>query len=202
MADVSLPRGASARLGRIDGNLHAERDVTIEAEGPQGVEVSGSARFEGEARVNASLSCQELDVRKGGFVVTGALSVRGRLRGRDAEIEIHGPFSGDSVDVGRRLVFRGDAVAGEVEVGGELEAMEDLRCRSASVGGTFVSGGTLTARHVEVGGRFRAGRVDIGELEVGGLADVEGGTVSDGIEVGGRFACSGALKFGTLEVGG
>src|SRR5271169_5649205 len=153
MGDVELPKGARARLGRVDGNLRAARDVEIEADGPDGVVVTGSARFEGDAKLHSALTCRHLELGRGHLDALDRLTVENEVDARDASMEVRGLFRAGHVDVGRKLRLHQGGRTGELNVGGVLESPGSLSSEDISVGGLLEAAGRLTAGSVEVGGR-------------------------------------------------
>ena len=202
MTDVRLDRGARAKLGRVEGDLIASRDVEIDSEAGGRVVVTGRAMFDGNATIRADFECQSLKAEEGVVVAERSLTVADDLSSDDAQVEVRGPLRAGRIDVDRSLLLGADAEAREIEIGGSLEARGNLTAHEVSVGGRFVTRGKLTSERVEVGGFAELGEVDLKRLAAGGRARIASGRISDRIEIGGSFECTGPLEFGDIEVGG
>ncbi|MDA4135474.1 MAG: hypothetical protein OK449_00570 [Thaumarchaeota archaeon] len=185
MGDVSVPRGASARLGRVEGGLDVAQGATIRAAEGNLVVVTGEARFGGSATVDCDLECESLTVeRSGKLVVSGNLTVHAKL------------------DVSNAIEVKGTMKAEDVDVGGRVNA-RSVSCKRMRVGGTAEISESLQAELVEVGGKIEArGKLDVKELRVGGKAEIGGGAITGTINVGGKFESSSRLDFGELQVYG
>src|SRR5580700_894316 len=102
MGDVSVPRGASEKLGRVEGRLDVANGATVRAADGNLIVVTGEARFSGNARVDCDLECERLTVeRSGKLVVSGSLTVHTELDVSNA-IEVGGTMKAEDVDVGGR----------------------------------------------------------------------------------------------------
>jgi cytoskeletal protein CcmA (bactofilin family) len=185
MADVSVPRGASERLGRVEGRLDVANGATVRAADGNLVVVTGEARFGGNATVDCDLECERLTVeRSGKLVVSGNLTVHTKLDVSNA-IEVGGMMKAEDVDVGGRVNAR------------------SVSCKRMRVGGIARVSESLQAELVEVGGKIEArGTLDVKELRVGGKAEIGGGAITGTINVGGKFESSSSLDFGELQVFG
>jgi cytoskeletal protein CcmA (bactofilin family) len=185
MGDVSIPRGATERLGRVEGRLDVGNGATIRAADGNLVVVTGEARFGGNAKVDCDLECERLTVeRSGKLVVSGDLTVHTELDVSNA-IEVGGMMKAEDVDVGGRVNAR------------------SVSCKRMRVGGIARVSESLRAELVEVGGKIEApGRLEVKELRVGGKAEIGGGAITGTINVGGKFESSSRLDFGELQVYG
>ena len=185
MGDVSVPRGASERLGRVEGRLDVANGATLRAADGNLVVVTGEARFAGNATVDCDLECERLTVEHWGkLVVSGDLTVHTRL------------------DVSNAIEVRGTMKAEEVDVGGRVDA-RSVSCKRMRVGGIARVSESLQAELVDVGGKIEApGSLDVKELRVGGKAEIGGGAITGTINVGGKFESSSRLDFGELQVYG
>ena len=185
MANVSVARGASEKLGRVEGRLDVANGATVRAADGNLIVVTGEARFSGNARVDCDLECERLTVeRSGKLVVSGSLTVHTKLDVSNA-IDVGGIMKAEDVDVGGRVSAR------------------SVSCKRMRVGGIARISGSLQAELVEVGGKIEArGTLDVKELRVGGKAEIGGGAITGTINVGGKFESSSRLDFGELQVFG
>ena len=78
MGDVTVPRNATVKLTRVDGQLHLLERARVQAEGESPIEVSGEVICEGDAEFEGSLSCSRLNVDHGRVEISGDLSQQGR----------------------------------------------------------------------------------------------------------------------------
>ncbi|AIC17016.1 hypothetical protein [Nitrososphaera viennensis] len=183
--DVRVERGGSAALGRVEGNLSADKDATIEAADGGKVTVAGSARFRGDCTVNCDLECRSLRVEKGTLKIAGNLQVHG------------------DADIANALYVDGSIVAadGIIAVGGTVKA-GSVKCRIIKVGGTLEVSDTLDAESVKVGRKMVSQRARLVDLNVGGQAEIGSGAVQGQIKVGGTFQSKSELEFDSISVGG
>lgn len=183
MSDQHVPRGATAKLDRVEGELKVGRHARIEASSGNMVSVSGSAVFEGNAEVDCDFECDSLRVSSG-----GALQIRGNLTVRKM------------LDVNHSIEVSGTIAAGEIDVGGRIEA-RSLTCTRMRVGGRIEVTERLEVESLNVGGKVEApGTVVIRDFDVGGQAEIGGGKISGKIRVGGKFESKDRLEFGDLGV--
>jgi cytoskeletal protein CcmA (bactofilin family) len=185
MAKMSVERGATAVLERVEGDLEVGNGARIRAAQGNLVAVTGEARFKGNATIECDFECERLTVERWGKLsVHGNLSVHGRL------------------DVSNEVVVKGVMKAEDIDVGGRIGA-GSVSCKRMRVGGMADIVESLDADLAEVGGKIEAGgKLNVGELRVGGKAEIGGGTIKGIINVGGMFESSSALEFGDLQVFG
>ncbi len=186
MTDYHVPRGATVKLDRIEGELKVGHKARIEANSGNLVTVTEGAYFEGAAEVACDFECDSLQVSSGGVLrVYGNLTVNKLL------------------DVNHSIEVAGTLRAGEIDVGGKIEA-KNLSCTRMRVGGKIeVQQQLEVLESLNVGGRVDApGTVIIRDFDVGGMADVGGGKISGKIRVGGKFESRSKLEFGDLQVYG
>ncbi len=183
--DVSVARGVTVRLGRVDGRLDVAHGGSIRAAEGNLVVVSGDARFRGSANVDCDFECDRLTVERAGkLVVSGDLTVH------------------DKLDVSNAVSVGGVMRADVIDVGGKLNA-RSVSCKRMRVGGIAEVSESLEAGLVEVGGKIESnGSLNVEELRVGGRAEIGGGTIKGIVNVGGRFGSSARLDFGELQVYG
>ena len=185
MADVSVPRGASERLGRVEGRLDVANGATVRVADGNLVVVTGEARFGGNATVDCDLECERLTVeRSGKLVVSGSLTVHTELDVSNA-IDVGGILKAEDVDVGGR-VQRTIGLLQEDEGGRRRQGIGIAPGRAGRGRGKIEARGTL----------------DVKELRVGGKAEIGGGAITGTINVGGKFESSSRLDFGELQVFG
>ena len=190
MTDFTVKDGATARLGKIEGDLKVGRRATILAESGGKVTVSGGAFFEGPVTIACDFECGKMRVEGRGFGPSGNVEVRGNLT-------VHGDLEMDA-----SAEVRGTITAERVDVGGHLESM-GIASKGVRVGGHLKTKGSLKAEDVDVGGHMSvAEKVDITNLRVGGHAEIGGGTVRGDIKVRGHLKTAGQLNYGVIQVYG
>jgi cytoskeletal protein CcmA (bactofilin family) len=183
MSDYHVPHGATVKLDRIEGELRVGRGATIEANQGNLVSVSGGAYFEGGAEIACDFECDSLRVSHGGVLeVRGNLTVH-KLLDADHSIEVTGTLR-----------------AGEIDVGGRIEA-RNLNCVRMRVGGKVEVAEKLEVESLTVGGKVEApGEVTIGDFDVGGQAELGSGKISGAVRAGGKFEAESKLEFGDMHV--
>ena len=183
MSNYQVRRGASAKLGKIEGDLKVGNGAKIEPIQGRTIIVTGEANFDGAAELNSDFECGTLKASHGGVLrIKGNLTVRTKL------------------DVVHSVEAYGAISAEEIDVGGKIRS-KSITCKSIRVGGVVSVMESLAAESVDVGGKVLVrGPVKLVDLGVGGLAEVGGGSITGQIRVGGKFESSSALKFGDLQV--
>ena len=78
MGDISIPKGATAKLGRVEGDLRVGQGARAESEGAI-IEVTGRVICEGEAEFQGNLSCSEFSAR-GAWGSGGKIKILGDLK--------------------------------------------------------------------------------------------------------------------------
>src|SRR4029077_3243805 len=137
MGDVTVPRSATVKLARVDGQLHMLERARVQAEGDLPIEVSGEVTCEGDAEFEGSLSCSRLNVDHGRVEISGDLRSTGEIDVERGELRIEGSLDASSVEIDARLFVGRSATAHDFDIGGSLDV-----------------GGSITATKVEVGGSF------------------------------------------------
>src|SRR5213594_1131364 len=202
MTDTTVSRGATVKIGKVDGSLFLGQDARVQAESTSPIQVSGDVVCEGDAHFEGSLNCGRFQTRDGNVGVTGDLTCETEVRAKRGELEVNGNLVARSVEVDDRLTIRKSGKADNFDVGGALEVGETITARNVDVGGSFQVRGTAEVEDIDVGGRLDvAGQVKISRLDAGGSARVGGGEVTR-IDVGGSFSSTAPLKFGDIDVGG
>src|SRR6266571_3315146 len=207
MGDVSVPKGATTKVGRVEGDLRVGHGARIEREG-EGIEVTGRVICEGEAEFQGNLTCSEFSARGiWGFVskirIHGDLKAAADLKVENGQLTVDGSLDAKVVSVDKALWIGGDARADDFDVGGVLEVMGTISGKKVDVGGSFKVGGAAEVEEVDVGGRVDiAGVIKSMSLDVGGLARVGGGEVTKDVDVGGKFESTKLLRFSKIDVGG
>lgn len=190
MPDIVIKRGVTARLGRIEGNLKAGRNVIVKAESGNKVVVSGEAHFEGPASIECDLESQSLKVEGQGYGPGGNVRVRG-------DLVVHG-----SADIMASMDVVGKVAAEDIDVGGHLES-QSLTSKRARVGGHLKVSGTTEADTLDVGGHLVvSGDVKLANLRVGGHVEIGGGSITGETDVRGHFSSARKLIYGRLRVFG
>src|SRR6266567_381448 len=207
MGDVSVPKGATTKVGRVEGDLRVGHGARIEREG-EGIEVTGRVICEGEAEFQGNLTCSEFSARGiWGFGskirIHGDLKAAADLKVENGQLTVDGSLDAKIVSVDKALWIGGDARADDFDVGGVLEVRGTISGKKVDVGGSFKVGGAAEVEEVDVGGRVDiAGMIKSISLDVGGLARVGGGEVTKDVDVGGKFESTKLLKFSKIDVGG
>jgi len=185
MSDYHVPRGATVKLGHVEGELKVGHRARIEASGGSLVSVSEGAYFEGAAEVVGDFECDSLRVSSGGILrVQGNLTVHKLL------------------DVNHSIEVTGTIRAGEIDVGGTIES-RNLSCVRMRVEGKVEVSEKLEVESLTVGGKVEVpGVVEIHDFDVGGQANLGSGTISGKIHVGGKFEAKSKLEFGDMQVYG
>src|SRR5213592_1179929 len=183
MGDISILKGATAKLGRVEGDLRIGQGERAESEGAV-IEVTGRVICEGEAEFQGSLSCSEFSARgawgSGGKIkILGDLKASGEVRVENGQLSIDGSLDAASVNIDKALWVGGNARADDFDVGGVLEVRGNIMGKKVDVGGS-----------VDI-----AGLVRCSQLDVGGMARIGGGEVSKDVDVGGKFESTKPLKF-------
>jgi len=82
MGDVSVARGATSKLGQIEGDLRVGHAATIESEDKL-IQVTGRVSCDGDAEFHGNLSCSEFSARRGKIRIEGDLHAKGEVRVED-----------------------------------------------------------------------------------------------------------------------
>src|SRR2546425_11782946 len=135
MGDVTVPRNATIKLAKVDGQLHVLDRSRVQAEGESPIEISGEVICEGDAEFEGSLTCSRLNVDHGRVEVSGDLKSAGEIDVEHGELRVDGSLDASSVEVDARLFIGKSATAHDFDIGG-----------------TFDVGGSINATKVEVGG--------------------------------------------------
>src|SRR6266487_4389846 len=185
MGDVSVDRGATAKLGKVEGDLRVGQAARIEPE-DKVIHVTGRVSCDGDAEFHGSLSCSEFSARHGKIRIEGDLIAKSEVKVDDGQLAIDGSLEAATVTVDKALRIGGNARADDFDVGGVLEVR-----------------GTISGKKVDVGGSFKVqGTAEVEEVDVGGIARIGGGEVSKDVDVGGKFESTKPLKFSKIDVGG
>ena len=185
MSNISVSRGSTEVLDKVDGDLYVAEGATVRAKDSRKVEVSGAVQFEGDCAFACSLSTNSVKGRGGDMSVEGDLSVERTVRIRDGGLDIGGSFS-----------------AREVEVDKRASVGKDLSAEKFDVGGKARVGGNTKAREIDVGGSFEAhGDVEAEKIEAGGSITIQGTTSGSSVSVGGTFEGKGKVSVDNIRVG-
>src|SRR5438132_1261464 len=201
MGDVSVDRGATAKLGHVEGDLRVGEAARIEPE-DKVIQVTGRVSCGGDAEFHGSLSCSEFSARHGKIRIEGDLNAKGEVKVDDGQLAIDGSLEATTVTVDKALKIGGNARADDFDVGGVLEVRGTISGKKVDVGGSFKVQGAAEVEEVDVGGTVDiAGLVKSAKLDVGGMARIGGGEVSKDVDVGGKFESTKPLKFSKIDVG-
>jgi len=202
MGDVSVSKGATAKLGQVEGDLRVGHVARVEPE-DKIVHVTGRVFCDGDAEFLGGLSCSDFSARHGKIRIEGDLNAKGEVRVDDGELEIDGSLEASAVNVDKALRIGGNARAEDFDVGGVFEVKGTIYGKKVDVGGSFRVQGTAEVEEVDVGGTVDiVGTIKSAKLDVGGMARVGGGEVSKVVDVGGKFESTKPLKFSKIDVGG
>src|SRR5712691_13028764 len=135
MGDVTVPRNATVKLARVDGQLHMLERARVQAEAESPIEVSGEVICEGDAEFEGSLNCSTLNVEHGRVDVSGDLKSTGDIEVEHGELRVHGSLEAGSVEVDARLFVGKSAAAHDFEVGGMLDIGGSINATKVDVGG-------------------------------------------------------------------
>src|SRR6266487_3944458 len=188
MGDVSVDRGATAKLGKVEGDLRVGQAARIEPE-DKVIHVTGRVSCDGDAEFHGSLSCSEFSARHGKIRIEGDLIAKSEVKVDDGQLAIDGSLEAATVTVDKALRIGGNARADDFDVGGVLEVRGTISGKKVDVGGSFKVQGTAEVEEVEV--------------DVGGLLRVSGSlTLEKDLDIGGRAYIGAELRLDSLEVGG
>ncbi|HKM59696.1 MAG TPA: hypothetical protein VJY36_02365 [Candidatus Bathyarchaeia archaeon] len=208
MSELHIPRGQTATLDRVDGELRIGNKATIQASNGKNVIVTGGVYLEGRAYVNCDLEC---DIIESGIFLSKHKEISSN--GQRARLDLTGRYVGKlevngnlivhkQLNVSHSVDVKGSIDAGDIDVGGIIQAGA-IKCGRIRVGGRADIEGTFEASSVDVGGKVAAsGQVKLGDLNVGGEVEVGGGSITGNTRVGGKFTSKGQLEFGELLVYG
>ncbi len=90
MGDITVPRNATVKLAKVDGQLHLQERARVQAEGESPIEVSGEVICEGDAEFEGSLTCSRLSIDHGRVDVSGDLKSTGDIEVEHGELRVHG----------------------------------------------------------------------------------------------------------------
>jgi cytoskeletal protein CcmA (bactofilin family) len=190
MSEYVVKAGATATLGRVDGDLRSGKGATIKAESGRKVVVMGNTFFEGPVRIDCEFECQSMRVQGRGYGPSEDVAIRGNLT-------VHG-----RADIDASVKVDGEIKSEDFDVGGHLKS-ESLVSKRVRVGGHMDIEGGLEADTVEVGGHMTvSGAVHLVNLRVGGYAKVGGGVISGEISIRGHLISANKLAYGNLKVFG
>jgi len=154
MGDVSVARGATSKLGQVDGDLKVGQEARIESE-DKVIQVTGRVSCDGDAEFLGSLSCSEFSARHGKVRIEGDLNAKGEVKVDDGQLAIDGSLEATRVAVDKALRIGGNARADDFDVGGVLEVK-----------------GTISGKKVDVGGSFKVqGAAEVEEIVVDWIAE-------------------------------
>src|SRR6266571_3148580 len=105
MTDTTVPRGATVKIGKVDGNLFLSEGARVQAEGTAPTQVSGDVVCEGDAYFEGSLNCGRFQARDGNVEVTGDLKCETEVRAKRGKLEVNGDLVARSVEVDDRLTI-------------------------------------------------------------------------------------------------
>src|SRR6266487_3590380 len=134
MGDVSVDRGATAKLGKVEGDLRVGQAARIEPE-DKVIHVTGRVSCDGDAEFHGSLSCSEFSARHGKIRIEGDLIAKSEVKVDDGQLAIDGSLEAATVTVDKALRIGGNARADEVDVGGTVDIASIVKFAKLDVGG-------------------------------------------------------------------
>src|SRR5712691_10037136 len=157
MGDVSVARGATSKLGKVDGDLRVGQEARIEPK-DKVIQVTGRVSCDGDAEFHGDLSCSEFSARHGKIRIEVDLHAKGEVKVEDEQLAIDRSLKATTVSVDKALRIGGNARADDFDVGGVLEVK-----------------GTISGKKVDVGGSFKVqGTAEVEDIYVGGTVDIAG----------------------------
>src|SRR5438067_12893275 len=99
MGDVTVPRNATVKLAKVDGQLHLLDRARVQSEGESPIEVSGEVICEGDAEFEGSLNCSRLNTEHGRVEISGDLETSGDMEVEHGELPVPGSLEAASVQV-------------------------------------------------------------------------------------------------------
>src|SRR5260370_33534695 len=151
MGDVSVARGATSKVGQVDGDLRVGQEARIEPE-DKVIQVTGRVSCDGDAEFHGNLSCSEFSARHGKIRIGGDLHAKGEVKVEDGQLAIDGSLEATTVSVDKALRIGGNARADDFDVGGGLEVKGTIFGKKVDVCGSFKVQGTAESRVGDVGG--------------------------------------------------
>src|SRR5437867_11935470 len=103
MGDVTVPRNATVKLAKVDGQLHLLDRARVQSEGESPIEVSGEVICEGDAEFEGSLNCSRLNIERGRVEISGDLETSGDIEVEHGERRVYGSLEAGSVEADSRL---------------------------------------------------------------------------------------------------
>src|SRR5207302_11200753 len=97
MGDVTVPRNATVKLAKVDGQLHLLDRARVQSEGESPIEVSGEVICEGDAEFEGSLTCSRLIIAHGRVEFSGDMEMSGAVEVEHGEQRVHGYLDAGSV---------------------------------------------------------------------------------------------------------
>lgn len=208
MSDLRIPRGQTAILDRVEGELRLGNNATIQASNGKKIIITKGVYLEGKAYVNGDLECDliesEVFFSKLGEIKTGQQRARLELTGRYAgKLKVNGNLTvHKQLSVTHSVEVTGTISASDIDVGGKIEA-DNIHCDKIRIGGRADIHNIFEASSTEIGGKVVAsGTVKLGNINVGGEVQVGGGLIEGNIRVRGKFTSTKQLEFGELTVYG
>src|SRR5437660_11936379 len=116
MGDVSVDRGATAKIGQVEGDLRVGQAARIEPE-DKVIHVTGRASCDGDAEFHGSLSCSEFSARHGKIRIEGDLVAKSEVRVDDGQLAIDGSLEAPTVTIDKALRMGGGARSEVYEIG-------------------------------------------------------------------------------------
>src|SRR5437763_13605284 len=110
MGDVSVDRGATAKLGRVEGDLRVGEAARIEPE-DKVIQVTGRVSCDGDAEFHGSLSCSAVSARHGKIRIEGDLNAKGEVQVDAGQLAVDRTLEATTVTLEKALNTGGNARA-------------------------------------------------------------------------------------------
>lgn len=189
----------------VGGNVSIESEVAITKVDVGGTVSVGGGRI-GDVDVGGSFESSGA-LEFGQIDVGGAVRLAGNSKGGD--IGVGGSLKADrelefgSIEVGGKVEIKGSGKGVEMEVGGRVEIDGRLEIsRGLEVGGKIEAHDEIVAENIEVGGVLSAKKATAKErIEVGGLIETVQGIFASLIEIGSHGKIRGPAEADQIIVG-
>lgn len=207
MSNISVKRGSTVRLGRVEGELKVGDNAKIETSSSieeKLVVVSQAAYFEGSAEVNCSFECETLKVGYRGrqpLRIGGNLIVHKRLEIGES-IEVLGTIEAEEIDVMGKIRAR-SIRCDRFNALGNASVMGNLDCDVMEIGKVTKIQSNCIAKTVGVNGQLHLqGTLESESVVIYGSADVSQVIKSRSLKIGGKFRALRAEIDGEIDLTG
>jgi cytoskeletal protein CcmA (bactofilin family) len=207
MSNISVKRGSTVRLGRVEGELKVGNNAKIETSSDEEklVVVSQGAYFEGSAGVNCSFECETLKIGYRGrqpLRIGGNLTVHKRLEIGES-IEVLGTIEAEEIDVAGKIRAR-SIKCDRFNSFGNASVVGNLDCDVMEISKVTKIQGNCIAKTVGVNGQLHLqGTLESAEsIVIYGSADISQVIKSPILKIGGKFRALRAEIGGEIDLTG